>query len=485
MDTKEKKKRPLDIESILMQIGEFGLYQKLVDMLFCAVTLILSFQILIMYFATLTPTWTCNNSSVACTSRYDGVQPAEQKERCDLPPDSWRYTEERDFSVVTQFNICKEDWLLELLQSITFLGWGIGSIILGWAGEALGRKTLLFPSCGIVLACGIMTVFLKNIYSILALRFVVGFFLPGAMIQTKLLIAEIVGNKTRPLALMIPFFSYALGYSLLSLKSYLLRNWKYLSLICTVPYIFVFAFYSFVVESPKWLDERGRTDEAILSLQKIARWNRTKLDDDIEVSYEIESSHPLSDTIETGTYNTPVLLGVSIQSVIWFTTAMSYFGLQFAAKELQGSLYINFVLLSIVQIPALVVIILGSSKFGRKNTNLIPLVCSSAACLALAFTPKQFVNVRVFLGISGRFFATITNNGMYIWSAELIPTSVRSRGMGLLQFSARVGATCAPWVIKGLTPMGGYIPFVVLGASSLVGAVMGTWLQESKLSYSE
>ena len=49
----------MNIESILVQIAEFGLYQKLADIVFCVVSSILSFQILIMHFVILTPTWMC------------------------------------------------------------------------------------------------------------------------------------------------------------------------------------------------------------------------------------------------------------------------------------------------------------------------------------------------------------------------------------------------------------------------------------------
>ena len=51
----------------------------------------------------------------------------------------YRYSAPKDYSIVTTFEVCDE-WLLDLLQSIHFLGWGIGAIILGWAGDVYGRK---------------------------------------------------------------------------------------------------------------------------------------------------------------------------------------------------------------------------------------------------------------------------------------------------------------------------------------------------------
>ena len=152
-----------------------------------------------------------------------------------------------------------------------------------------------------------------------------------------------------------------------------------------------------------------------------------------------------------------------------------------AAKELQGPMYTNFILLSMIHFPAIIVTIWACNKFGRKKTNIISLGCASIACLAIVFIPKKFVIARVALGIVGKFFAGITFQGLYLWSAELFPTSMRSKAMGLLQIAARVGATGAPWVVKCLTPLGGYLPFVVLGAPSFVASILGMYLPETKV----
>ena len=162
---------------------------------------------------------------------------------------------------------------------------------------------------------------------------------------------------------------------------------------------------------------------------------------------------------------------------------MSFFGLQMAAKELQGSIYRNFILLSLVQFPAIFIIIISSNTFGRKKTTLIPVVCAGAACLGIVFVPakKEFVIARVTLGIAGKFFACITFQTLYLWSAELFPTQIRSKAMGILQIAAQVGATSAPWVVKGLSPLRAYLPFVVFGVTSLIGAGLGMWLPETKV----
>ena len=55
-------------------------------------------------------------------------------------------------------------------------------------------QSILFPSCFVVWLCGFVTAFIRNLYVVLALRFAVGFFLPGAMVLCIVLISEIVGK---------------------------------------------------------------------------------------------------------------------------------------------------------------------------------------------------------------------------------------------------------------------------------------------------
>ena len=252
----------LRAEEILTRVGEFGRFQKLVDVIVGLIYFFLSFQMLIMYFTTITPPWKCVSNSSTCL--FNGTQHGEDTRRCDIARSQWYYTEPTQYSIVTQFNIhCDEQWLLELLSSIHFVGWGIGAIILGWIGDRYGRKILLFPSAAALLVIGFVSSFMPNVYLIIVCRFFVGFFIPGAFVQANILISEMVSIKQRPMATLIPFFSIPIGYGILGLKAYLLQNWKMLSIACTAPYVISLAFYPIIPESFSWLQVNGRIDDAI------------------------------------------------------------------------------------------------------------------------------------------------------------------------------------------------------------------------------
>ena len=176
-----------------------------------------------------------------------------------------------------------------------------------------------------------------------------------------------------------------------------------------------------------------------------------------------------------------VALRNCIQTYIWTFIALNFYGLQLAASDLEGSVYRDFVLLSIVEIPAIFIAIASCKRFGRKKTSLVPLLFSGCACLVIAFIPDQgkWKVARIVLGMLGKLFTSVTFNSLYVWSTELFPTGVRAAGMGVLQVSSRIGSSSSPWVANGLKVFFPWLPFLVMGITSLLGAFLGFCLPET------
>lgn len=168
-------------EEVLKQIGEFGLFQKLLDSIVCLIYFFIGYQVLIMYFMTLTPSWRCKANSTECLS--NATLPEDDFSRCNMSRSEWDYVEHAQYSLITEYDIhCDRYWLRELLSSIHFVGWGIGAFILGWIGDKRGRKVLLFPSVLVIIVMNIASAFVRNVYVMVVVRFAVGFLLPGKRI---------------------------------------------------------------------------------------------------------------------------------------------------------------------------------------------------------------------------------------------------------------------------------------------------------------
>ena len=475
-----KSKRVYSIDEILPYIGEFGRYQKLLDVMIFIITFPMSYHPVLMYFATLVPSWKCVKNGTICL--FNGTFSSDDTLRCNLPRNEWYYVEKKEFSLVTQFDIdCNHTWILQLTISMFFVGWGVGAIITGLIADRYGRKKCIFPSVAMIFIVALITPFMPNIYLVILCRFIIGFFFPGACIQAFILISELVGTNKRPLATLIPFISYPTAWIILTLKSFLIRNWKITAIVCTLPYVFVLGFYRLVPESIRWLQLNGRTEEANQILRKIAHCNKKELPSNIILSspnVTSKSKSKLFDIFRTR----KMALQSSIQIYIWIFIALTFFGLQLASSDLEGSVYRDFVFLCIVEYPSAFTAIYTSKRFGRKKSTLIPMLIAGVACLGIAIIPERgnLKIARVILGVAGKMLISMAFHAIYIWSAEMYPTDIRATAFGVLQVSSRLGSASSPWVVGGLISFGMWIPFTVMGIASLIASALGMLLPETK-----
>ena len=196
-------------------------------------------------------------------------------------------------------------------------------------------------------------------------------------------------------------------------------------------------------------------------LQTVARWNRTSIPDNVRLtsSNEIQVYKPKSNI--SAVFQTKTLaIHTLVQLIIWMTTSLLTYGLQFASKQLGGSPFRNYFLLSAAGVPAVFVATYINRRLGRKVAALGPLFVAGFMCLAIACIPERedLKVVRIVLGIIGKMSGSMTFFTLYIWCAEIYPTTVRAVGMGLMQVSARTGSGASPWVVNQLAGYGKWIP---------------------------
>ena len=470
----------VSIDEMLNYTGAYGPYQWILNAIFSFIMMPQTFQTLIMYFAAISPPWKCTSNSTVCLSNktfsYDDQQ------RCLMSRSDWEYTEPQDFSVTTQFDlICDDAWIISLTTGIYFIGWLFGALILGSIADCYGRKTVYFPCTGLTLIIGFATAFSPNIATVLVLRFFAGILVPGGFLQGIILISELVDGKHRPLASLLIFLGQVIAQCLTGVLAYFIHNWKLLFMLCTAPYVFIFIFYPLVPESVRWLQLKGKTKKLNTIFMKIAKWNKKTMPDKTAITTnkttKIQRANPLY-LFKTR----KVAVTTLVQGYSWMFTNMVYYGLSLGADDLGGNLYLNYILVSIMEFPALVSAIYLCDKFGRKKTVLSSAIIASISCTIVSFIPisHEAKYIRTTLAMSGKFFVSITYNGIYTWSVELLPTEIRSAGMGFLQITGRIGSAASPFIVKGLKTVYEPAPFITMGSLGLIGFLLQFILPETK-----
>jgi len=498
-ETKEKKIQHnhdikyLEIDDFLELIGPFGKSQKLLLVMFSLIIIPSVYQTLIMSFVGSSPSWKCVGNGTKCSLIHknttsftlkDSVFDSKDVRRCNLSRDLWEYIEENSYSIVTEWDlICKEKEKAYLANSAMFVGWAIGAVILGFISDRFGRKMVLFPSITLVILATFASAFAHNFWLFFVLRLIVGVFQGGVGLTLFVMASELVGPKYRSISGTLQWFAFTFALCIMGIQAKLLPKWRTLQMVLSVPYLFILVFYKFIPESVRWCRVNDKMEQAEEILKRTARinnhpWPNAKL-----------SSPPKSLGGKRPTIKdvfVPWSMGIStlIQCFGWFVNGMVYYGISLASDNLGGDMYRDFVLTSLVEIPANILVVLCTNKFGRKPTVIYSMIVGGLACIGVAFIPNDVLNhafkwSRVGLGMLGKLCITVSFNSFYIWSVELYPTIVRSQGMGLLSVVSRLGGASAPWVAQFLGHVHVALPFGVMGGLTLASAITLCGLKET------
>jgi len=73
------------------------------------------------------------------------------------------------------------------------------------------------------------------------------------------------------------------------------------------------------------------------------------------------------------------------------------------------------------------------------------MICAGVACFVCPFIPNETAVTG--LAVAGKFFVSIAFAVIYIFTAELFPTSIRTIGLGLASLCARIGGILFPIII--------------------------------------
>jgi len=467
------------VDDILPLIGGYGKFQFIVQIIiaFAAVPEVL--QGLIMYFAANTPSWICINNGTYCELGKEYL--GDNKMRCQIPADAWRYSRDYTYSVVTQFHLdCDEAWQTQLPTSLFYLGTAAGSIVIGFLGDNYGRKTVMIPSVFFLVTSGLISAFSPSFFFLGAIRFICGFFVPGCAINMSIILSEQVLPHLRTWSCCGLFILWPIGLSFLSLMAYYIPNWKILVIVSTVPFYLAVAACFFIPESLRWLLIHDKEDSAMDILKRISIWNKKQLPGNIalDTTRRVGYSSPRDLFSTKGMFTLTMICGLK-----WFTVSLVYYGIPMTSDDLtNGSMYVNFVLTCGIEIPALVFNGYASERFGRKAITIGSLLAAGLACLPIPFIPNDggWHMLRLFFGVFGRLSMCVTYAAIYTWTIELYPTHLRSQGIGFGSITAKLGCTAMPWVVKTTKHLHYAVPFATMGILSIVTCLLLSKLPETK-----
>ncbi|BFZ14245.1 hypothetical protein BsWGS_17284 [Bradybaena similaris] len=430
------------------------------------------------------------------------------------------------------------------LNSIVFLGMMVGGYVWGSMADKWGRRNILMWSL-LVNGIGNLASSVSQVFWLfLICRFVSGIGVGGSMPVVFTYYTEFQHKSKRGamISLLATFWMagniVAAGLAwivipreYLSFESgdFTFHSWRVFVALCTIPSITSAAMFVLMPESPKYLLQVGKEQDAISVLYNVHASNKSKaplqlealvLTDDHIDSYVAEDVHIIRKS--TGgcwrkvrsnmtrllrstviLFKRPLMKTTVLLLIINFTLAFGYYGLflwfpeLFSRIEKYGGsfcdvqsgnstsndsdceppgdfMYVESFLTSISNLPGNILSILIVEKVGRKSLLASSMVLSGISVFFLWFVKENWQNVLmscIFGAVSVMGF-----NMLDVLQTELFPTDVRSTAFGVQTGALRVGAILGNIIFGELVDVYCAIPMLLVAVLLAFGGLASLWL---------
>ncbi len=367
------------------------------------------------------------------------------------------------------------------LVGAMFLGMIPGALLWGKLSGTLGRKRCMVWSIGLYGLFPIMSAFAPNFESLWGIRFVCGIVLSGALVVTFPYFEELVPVKVRGRATVYLSAGWPLGVLFAIAITVLFMNlgWRWVIGFSSVVSLWALVIHRFVPESPYWLAENGRAQEATETINRLAE--KPLVPGTVATPNSELGAISFMSIFERSTLRTTI-----IQTAINFCFSWGYWGLAswmptlLAKRGLSAPEGLGFIAVSaLFMFPGYISASYLTGKFGRKKIMLIYVFMSAVA--GFGFATSGSITEMYTWNFVLSFFSLGAWGVWNTWLGEIYDTRSRGAGAAWGVSAQRVANAAAPVVIGAMLVSSSFM-FTVTFISAFLAAtfVAATLLPETE-----
>jgi len=346
------------------------------------------------------------------------------------------------------------------LISAMFIGMIPGALLWGKLMGPLGRKQCLVISVGLYGIFPLLSAFAPTFEALWAVRFAAGIVLAGALVVTFPFFEELVPVRVRGKATVYLSAGWPLGVLTAIGVTVLWMDlgWRVVLGFSSLVSLWALVIARLVPESPYWLAEKGRTDEADASIARLSE-GRVRAE-----TAPGDSAHG-NDIAFLNIFRGKTLRTTVIQSAINFCFAWGYWGLTswmpalLAERGLQAREGLGFMALSaLFMFPGYISASFLTGRFGRKKVMLLYVFMSAVA--GFGFATSANVTQMYVWNFTLSFFMLGGWGIWNTWLGEIYDTRNRGAGTAWGVSAQRVANAIAPIAIGGVLATSNFVQTV-------------------------
>ena len=382
------------------------------------------------------------------------------------------------------------------IASIGFVGMALGATLGGLLADRVGRRQVFALT---LLGYGAFTGLSALAWSLAALivfRFFVGLGLGAELPVASTLVSEFAPPRIRGRLVVILESFWAVGWTMSALIGFLVvprsdDGWRWALAIGALPALYAVVVRMRLPESVRFLESRGRVDEAEAVVRRFERAAADVRGGRLEQDADVRDSFPPAEPVPAaGGNRVAALWSPSLRRrtgavwLVWFLVNFSYYG---AFIWLPSLLYASgfslvrsfgyTLLITLAQLPGYAVSALLVERWGRRRT-LCTFLLGSAVAAGL-FAAASGTAMVLTAGMLLSFFNLGAWGALYAVTPELYPTRLRGTGAGWAAGVGRIASVVAPLSVPLLNGNGGTgLVFGVFAAVFVLAATAALALPE-------
>ncbi len=373
-----------------------------------------------------------------------------------------------------------------LIGASALIGIFLGAFMGGYLTDKFGRQVLYTIDLVAIIGCSVAQFWATDPVWLFVLRLLIGMAVGADYPIATSLLAEFTPRRYRgPLlgGLVVMWFvgaavAYVVGEALLNVGD---DGWRWMLASAALPATIIVLLRLGTPESPRWLANKGRIEEAEKVLKQVYGPEAT-IGDLLEE--EERENVDLKAIIRSGYGGRMLYI-----SVFWTCSIVPLFAIYafgpkiLGALKLEGSLAnLGSALITVMFLIGCVIALLGVNRMGRRPLVIHSFVWSGLALLLLGIFPDAPAAVIMVLFAAYAVIIGGTQILQWVYPNELFPTEVRGSAVGLASSASRIGAAVGTYLVPmALTDWGIGGTMLAAAAINVVGAVVSAlWAPETR-----
>lgn len=387
-----------------------------------------------------------------------------------------------------------------LLASIGFVGMAVGATLGGLLADKFGRRQVFAATLLIYgLATG-ASALAGSLAVLIVLRFIVGLGLGAELPVASTFVSEFAPRAIRGRMVVLLEAFWAVGWiAAACIGAFVVAGsddgWRWALALGCIPAAYALVVRLGMPESVRFLESRGRQDEAeavVRSFEQSKPLFRDRPDRENRaagarggVEYK-ENKEAAEEAAATSIWAGMLKQRTAALWVVWFCINLSYYGafiwIPSILHEQGFTLVKSFtftLIITLAQLPGYAVSAFLIEKWGRRSTLAVFLVGSAVAAGLYGMSSAEWQIIAAGCALS--FFNLGAWGALYAIGPELYPTHLRGTGTGAAAGFGRIASIAAPLIVPPILAFGGQgVLFAVFGVAFAVAAVAAFTLPEQR-----